>query len=170
MHATMSDSPIKPWYRQLWPWLLISLPASAVVAGFVTLGLALHTDDSLVVDDYYRQGKAINRELGRDRHAAEIGLAAEFSSAPDGLRLRLSARTLPDLPQKLPVQLVHGTRANFDRTLEFTRIGGADYVAPGATLPADGHWTLHIESPDGQWRLVARLTGGRDKLRIEAQR
>lgn len=40
-----------PWYKQFWPWFIIALPASAVVAGFYTLWLAINTPDYLVVDD-----------------------------------------------------------------------------------------------------------------------
>ena len=29
-----------PWYQQFWPWFLILLPASVVVAGLTTLVIA----------------------------------------------------------------------------------------------------------------------------------
>src|SRR5690606_32563701 len=62
-----------PWWRQLWPWFLISLPACAVIASLVTLWLAMDSADSLVVDDYYREGRAINRTIARDARATELG-------------------------------------------------------------------------------------------------
>jgi len=40
-----------PWYKQFWPWFIIALPASAVIAGFYTLWLAISNPDHLVVDD-----------------------------------------------------------------------------------------------------------------------
>jgi len=40
-----------PWYKQFWPWFIIALPASAVVASFFTLWLAISNPDQLVVDD-----------------------------------------------------------------------------------------------------------------------
>jgi len=50
-----------PWYRQFWPWFIIALPASVVVASFVTLWLAISHPDHLVVDESeYRQ---LNSEL-----------------------------------------------------------------------------------------------------------
>jgi hypothetical protein len=55
--ATMSRSPapvVRPWYRQLWPWLLMLPPAAAVVGGFLTLYLALATPDPLVRRDCER--------------------------------------------------------------------------------------------------------------------
>ena len=51
----------KPWYRQFWPWFIIFLPFSAVVAGIVTLVIALKNPDYLVVDEEQYQG--IKQEL-----------------------------------------------------------------------------------------------------------
>ena len=34
-------APVTPWYRQAWPWFLISLPATAVIAGSFTFYLAV---------------------------------------------------------------------------------------------------------------------------------
>lgn len=47
-----------PWYRQFWPWFIIALLASSVVASFVSLWLAISHPDPLVVsDDEYRRVK-----------------------------------------------------------------------------------------------------------------
>jgi hypothetical protein len=49
----------QPWYRQFWPWFIIALPASVVIASFFTLWLAISNPDHLVVDeDEYRQLKS----------------------------------------------------------------------------------------------------------------
>lgn len=40
----------RPWYREPWPWILIAIPALAVVGGAVTLWLALSHPDALVLD------------------------------------------------------------------------------------------------------------------------
>jgi hypothetical protein len=48
-----------PWYRQFWPWFIIALPASAVIASFVSLWLAVSNPDQLVVtEDEYLQLKS----------------------------------------------------------------------------------------------------------------
>ena len=43
---------ILPWYRQFWPWFLILLPASVVVAGFVTLYIAADGADVVYHDPF----------------------------------------------------------------------------------------------------------------------
>jgi uncharacterized protein len=52
----MSTPPEPPWYRQFYPWMLIALPAAAVIAGFVTLYLAIAHPDTLVRKDCVRDG------------------------------------------------------------------------------------------------------------------
>ena len=46
----------RPWYRQLWPWLLIVPPAAAVVGGSLTLYLAVTRPDTLVRKDCFKDG------------------------------------------------------------------------------------------------------------------
>jgi len=62
----MKDKPqgdTLPWWKYGHLWLVIAGPAVVVVAGFVTLFIALKTPDPLVADDYYRQGIEINKTL-----------------------------------------------------------------------------------------------------------
>ena len=40
-----------PWYRQFWPWVLISIPLLTVIASGITLWLAISNPDYLVVDE-----------------------------------------------------------------------------------------------------------------------
>ena len=48
-----------PWYRQFWPWFIIALPASAVIASMITLWLAVSNPDPLVLkNDDYQQLKS----------------------------------------------------------------------------------------------------------------
>lgn len=69
-----------PWYRQFWPWFIIALPASAVVAGFYTLYLAISQPVQLVVtDDEYRQ---LNNELKVQVHEQEIQEEKTDGTAP----------------------------------------------------------------------------------------
>ena len=50
---TVNGQTPKPWYKEPWPWLLMSGPAIVVVAAFVTLWLAASNSSDLVSDDYY---------------------------------------------------------------------------------------------------------------------
>lgn len=60
--AAHSPSPA-PWWRHGHVWLVLAGPLVVIVAGFVTLWLALRSPDALVTEDYYRKGIEINRTL-----------------------------------------------------------------------------------------------------------
>lgn len=49
-----TTKPSAPWYKQFWPWFLISLPASVVVASMFTISIAV--DNAPTITD---------REIGR---------------------------------------------------------------------------------------------------------
>lgn len=42
----------KPWWRQLWPWLLIAGPAIVVVAGIWTAWVAINGADPVIRDGH----------------------------------------------------------------------------------------------------------------------
>ena len=67
------------WYQQFWPWFLIALPGTVVVACFYTLYIALTYPHSMVDDSYYKEGLAINKTLAQDREATALGLRAQVS-------------------------------------------------------------------------------------------
>ena len=52
----MNDTTARPWYRQMWPWLLIVPPAAAVIGGSLTLYLAVTRPDTLVRKDCFKDG------------------------------------------------------------------------------------------------------------------
>jgi uncharacterized protein len=64
----MSTSNTQPWYRHLWPWLLILPPATAVVGGAITFYLAVSRPDMLVRQDCVQDG--VTMKCGEtDTHA-----------------------------------------------------------------------------------------------------
>lgn len=59
-----------PWWKFGHVWLVLSGPAIVVVAGFVTLYLAVTRPDPVVTKDYYRKGIEINKTLETDASLA----------------------------------------------------------------------------------------------------
>jgi uncharacterized protein len=138
-----------PWYRQLWPWLLISGPAAVLVAGAVTTWIAFASADGLVAEDYYKQGMAVNKVLAREEraHALGISLEATLNASKISIRLRGAA------PEALFVQLAHATRAGYDQRLRLVPVQPGVYEAELPQLPA-GHWHIVVEDPRASWRIV----------------
>lgn len=139
----------RPWYREPWPWILMSGPVAVLVAGSATMWIAFASADGLVADDYYKQGLAINRRLAKEDEADRRGISAEVRLAPDRLRVALRG----DAPRALFVQLAHATRAGHDVRLRLTPAGAGIYEAEVSGLPR-GHWHVVIEDPRGAWRIV----------------
>jgi uncharacterized protein len=139
-----------PWYRQRWPWLLMSGPALVLVAGAITTWIAFASADGLVADDYYRQGMAINKVLAREEAARKLGISLELEISPQKLRVTLRGQK----PEALFAHLAHATRAGHDERLRLAP-GAAPgvYEAELPPLPA-GRWRLVIEDPRATWRIV----------------
>jgi hypothetical protein len=144
------------WKNNAYVWMLILIPSSAVVMGIILLTLAIQSDTGLVADDYYRQGKEINRVLDRDTLATAMGLEATLHLDPSRNRLqfRLGSGPSAALDQQLVIHFFHATRAGRDQTVLLKRVGDRDYIGDFTDL-SPGRWDVQVST--GQWRLVASL-------------
>ena len=145
-----------PWYRHRWPWLLMAGPLAVVVAGAVTLYLAVLSNDGLVDDDYYKLGLTVNQTSARDRAAAAKGLAGQLMQSAEGgqLRLLLRANAGVELPPTLKLKLAHPTRAGVDREVALRAEGTGVYRGSAGAL-LTGRWHVVIEDGERSWRLTA---------------
>lgn len=151
MHRSANDKPRQPWYRQGWPWFLIALPAVAVVAGIVTLVIAIQSFDGMVVDDYYKEGRAIVQTIERVEHARELGLRAGIKVRSASIHIELSASGATSLPERIHLTVAHPTRGGLDQELLVTGTAGV-YEAPLAPL-ATGRWLFVLEDEARSWRM-----------------
>ena len=146
-----------PWYRQFWPWFLIALPGSVVIAGLATLYIAHRHADDLVVDAYYRDGLAINVQLEKRTAAAQLGLAASVQILDRRIQVRLRGldEAVAYLPE-LQLQLSHPLEADRDFPLTLQRVAAGlfDATMPAPVAP-NWHWIL--ADPQGNWRLDGSL-------------
>ena len=142
-----------PWYRQLWPWLLISGPAAVIVAGSATMWIAFASADGLVAEDYYKQGLAINKRLAREEEARRRGVSAQVALRERRIVVELQG----EKPEVLFVHLAHATRAGYDVRLRLTRTARGVYEAPLDALPP-GHWRVVIEDARGSWRIAQEVS------------
>jgi hypothetical protein len=146
----------RPWYREPWVWLLIALPLTSVIGGMITIYIAVTTSDGLVVDDYYRRGKAINRDLARDRAAAGYRLQAHVDVDPERRRVVLILQSVDyELPATVSLAFLHPTRAGHDQTVELQRVDVDRYTGTVSGL-SSGNWYVQLSADD--WRLSGALT------------
>jgi uncharacterized protein len=159
------DRDLKPWYREPWPWLLMAGPATVIVAGFATLYLAVKSEDGLVVDDYYRQGLAINATLAREERARVFGVSAtmEISQQRDHVLVELKGPSKNAI--RLRLRLVHPTRTGQDQTAILVMQPGGTYAASIRPL-AEGSWRILLEDDASNWRIDGMLLPGKDRAEL----
>ncbi|PHV09162.1 cytochrome oxidase assembly protein [Janthinobacterium sp. BJB412] len=145
---------VAPWWRHRWPWLLMAGPAIVVVAGSYLGYIAYQGQDALVVGDYYKQGKAINQDLRRDRAASALGLRLALRyEAGDGVlsgRIVSSARAQPG---RLLLQLSHATQPEKDVQLAIQPDADGVFRVPLPMLERS-RWVVQVESEKRDWRLA----------------
>jgi hypothetical protein len=146
-----------PWYTYKLVWLVIAIPAASVFAGMFMIYLAVSTDDGLVIDDYYKNGMAINQSLARDKAATELGLSAQLTVEQAGDRVTLSfdKGALTDYPDQMTLHFQHATHAGHDQILALVRAPENQYIGYLKQAIKAGVW--HIMLSTDQWRLVERV-------------
>jgi hypothetical protein len=143
---------VRPWYREPWPWIIMAIPAASVVMGVVMVVLATQTNDGLVVEDYYKQGLAINQVLDREARARELGLVARLTVSGDRSRVFVRFAGPPGAVETPTLTFVHPTRAGQDHRIALARTPAGEFE--GELLPLSaGHWRVVIEDRGAGWRL-----------------
>ncbi|CAH0533491.1 hypothetical protein VST7929_01361 [Vibrio stylophorae] len=146
----------QPWYRQFWPWVLIALPLSVVCASFFTLWLFQNNPVAMVVDDYYKKGKAINQDLSKRERALNLAIEARFwQEGTQGVLTLQSKHRLP--ADAINIQLVHRTLDQQDVSFLMNKNGLQQYRID---LPEDikGPWSIILKAHDDSWMIRHPLT------------
>lgn len=146
----------RPWFREPWVWLLIALPASAVLGGMVTIWIAVDSDDGLVVDEYYKRGLEINKKLDRDKAAVQYDLVAkiQISEGQNNIRINFNSNDNFVSPTSIRLSFLHPTIKGHDQNLVLNSITKGIYEGALPSL-INGNWYLQIEADD--WRLLEDL-------------
>lgn len=147
-------------------WLIIALPLTAVVASLVTWWIAARGADSLVAEDYYKQGMAIHQTLERESRAAALGLSAQLQVQDGELRVHLEGR-LDTYPDQLELTLVHPSRQEQDLTLVLPATAQGEYRVALPPMSA-GQRRVVLQSETQDWRLAGRTTVPMTSLRLDA--
>lgn len=168
MQPVDTERDTQPWYRQPWPWFLISIPLGTVIAGIATLIIAIQSPNALVVDDYYKAGLAINQEKERLKTAQDLELDGFLRG--DDREISFSFTGPGKVrPKTLTLHVVHATRAELDKTYTLERVDDDRYRALWEPLPAGG-WYFRLAADDNNWELRAQgRTEGPFQLRMTGE-
>lgn len=158
---------IEPWYRQFWPWFIFGLPATVVIACMVTIYIAVSNPDSLVKDDYYREGLAINRDLAAQQAATALGVQAllRVNTLTTDVSVKLQGKFVSP-PEQLTLQFIHPNDAKFDIVVSLYATNTQLYIGE---LPAavNGRWHLQLNPSDTKEWQLKKTVQINDELTIE---
>jgi len=147
-----------PWYKQFWPWFIMALPATVVVAGLSTWYIAEQGADHLVVQNYYKEGLSINLVLDKQKLARELELVAALEFQGDFLKVSLTGNSDP---AALGLKLWHPMDENFDMELKLARESRGQYRGRlPYPISQRWHWQLEPLAPKANqaWRLDGEIT------------
>ncbi len=146
----------RPWHREPMVWMVIMIPLTSVIVGMAMLTMSIRSYDGLVVDDYYKRGKEINRVLERTQRAIDQNISATLTFSAQGqIIASLKHNGAFSAPDELNFSLLHRTRTGFDRSVSLLRYADGHYRADFET-PHKGHWLARIETK--QWWIGGSLS------------
>lgn len=152
---TAEQMSAKPWYKQFYPWMLISIPLLTMIAGIVTIIIALASPHALVKENYYKDGLAINQDKRRLKQAQALNLDGLLRGGNQRIAVTLQG-DLEIWPDILKLQFAHATLAEMDRELTLEKVGSGKYESDWVQLP-DGHWYYHLLPEKEDWELQGRV-------------
>jgi hypothetical protein len=124
---TMPATAASPWYKHLWPWIIIGILTTSVCLSLTMVSIAVRNPDNLVNDNYYEAGKGINRSLDRELLAQQLALKASVHL--DDLTGEVDVRlTGSSDPQTLELNLISPTQPAMDRRVLLSRVEQGRYV------------------------------------------
>ena len=180
-----NNEPITRWYQEPWAWLIVVILLATVIAGTSFIVYAFKIQDSVVVDDYYKNGKAINADLTRDNNASELAIKADIliDDLTGEVRVSIQGKAT-QWPEQLKLSLLSPVFKERDKMLTINRspasteqrqvyVGQVDAAVEGKTyvqletldeaIPEVGYetgWRLnqaHFLEPGKNITLEARL-------------
>lgn len=152
----MQEKDTVAWYKQFWPWFLIAIPLSSMIVGSFVIRFATDGTNSLVVDDYYKEGKAINSRLDKIELAKELGITTLLTVEPGNIALEFVSGA-PSTGEALKLDFFHVTIEDKDFEVLLTRDANGIYRS-NSDNAIDGKWRLRLMPMNEQWKVQDRVT------------
>ena len=148
----MLDNHPLPWYKQFWPWFLLAVPVVTMLVGAILMTLAINTKDTLVKDDYYKEGKAINLDLAKTQAARKLGIVTYLTVSDTHIALRFLSG-LPEQKAALTLDFFHPTLSEKDFTVLLNYSNQTQsYLAP-ISNDLSGKWRVTLHPYHREWRV-----------------
>ncbi|WP_038174745.1 MULTISPECIES: FixH family protein [Vibrio] len=145
----------QPWYKQFWPWFLITLTVGVSLLTVVRVLILTNQSVHLVTEDYYKKGKGINVDISRVSTAKELGLSAAVSSEGNTIVVQFEKGQLDHYPA-ITAMFAHRTLPDRDFTQLITSDARGHYRL---TLENElqGPWFIELTPHDEKWLIQGRV-------------
>jgi hypothetical protein len=147
----MQSDPPKMWYKQFWPWFLIVVPLTSMVLSFSMLRLAFTGEDSMVIDDYYKEGRSINLKIQKLQQAKVLNISTKIQLFSDYVEVTFISGK-PVNGEALILDFFHSTQKFKDFSVNLLRDANGIYRAP-LTGDVSGKWKLSLHPFDENWKI-----------------
>lgn len=142
----------RPWYKEPYVWMLIGIPLSSVIMGIFFITKAVMTKDTLVRDNYYKDGLAYNQEISWDKKAVELGLKYELFIEGNKATLNQKMSRL-DAPSIIQIKFSHPTLKEKDLDVLMQRQADGRSFSGFIEDFTPGRFYIQLEAPEQQWRI-----------------
>jgi hypothetical protein len=151
------------------------LPATAVVASFLSLMFALRTPESELPEQYHWEGFQLDRDFSQAERATELKVHATLTGFGPSRRCELALQMSGAAPESLDLLVAHSTQPALDQRVKFAhepddaRSGGSVQHYTGPCEPArDSHWRLELVDAQSGWAVRQTLHGPLDGAVIDS--
>ncbi len=142
-----------PWYKQFWPWFVISIPLSSMFVAVIQISYALNSPNDMVIDNYYKEGLGINTVLDKRNLATELKISASIIVDNTTGEVLLTGENTQE--EWLTLNFYNSAISKKDFTIKLTRIADNQYRG-NLDKSISGIWNLYLESAIG-WQISSRL-------------
>ncbi|WP_395343251.1 FixH family protein [Ningiella sp. W23] len=158
----LQDTDTKPWYKQFWPWFLIAIPTSSLIVGSFVIRFATDGTNTLVVDDYYKEGKAINARLDKIDRAIELGISTTLDIKQGQVAIEFLDGA-PQTGEALRLEFFHVTLAHKDFNVLLSRDANGIYRS-SFDEDIKGKWRIRLLPMDESWKVQDTVNLPQEKV------
>ncbi len=148
-HNTHQE-PVSHWYQEPWVWFILTVIFVSVTWGSYRVYFAFQNADQVVVDDYYKVGKAINQDLSRDHLASELKIAGRIVVKPESGAIEVEMKgDVDNWPQQLRMHIMPTAPKEENQTLALVQTPAREnfYRGQPRNMPI-GRYYIQIETLD----------------------
>lgn len=130
--------PFTPWYREPWAWYVMGILMITFAWGGFQIYTALTHQDSVVIDDYYKNGKTINQDMTRIRNARTMTIEGILTIDELTGEAIVKMQGSPNSwPQQLKLNFLSPVFKDRDKTIMLTRSFGTDHNSVVGTTQSE---------------------------------